>query len=362
MTKSFKSLLPLLLPVTFIAFGSISFSNALAEADQTKGGLLSVTTKPLSSLLMSAENSAPANVISLNHATISAEITGRAMMIEGEIGDQIKKGKRLITLDCRSYLLAKKQAEAGLHIAKTQLNYSSKQYKRNQNLLAKRIIPRETFEKAEAGKLSAIADIELKKVAIETSKLAISRCKISAPFSGQITKRLVQQGQLVTAGTPLFKIMQKNKLEIKTQLSAAQVRMLDDSPILQFMIGDKQFKTVVRSIIQTVDEASRTQEVRLALPKGISGVNNRIASGMSGRIVWSGKNQLIPAEYILRRNNQLGVMLAEDSVEGVAKAKFYPLPNANEGQAVEADLAESSAIIVKNRYRVKDGQQIKINN
>ncbi len=359
MTKSLKTLLPLLLPIALIASGSISVSNALAEADQTKDGLLGVTTKPLSTLLTSAESSAPANVISLNHSTISAEITGRAMMIEGETGDQVKKGKRLVTLDCRSYLLAKKQAEAGLHIAKTQLNYSSKQYKRNQNLLAKRIIPRETFEKAEAGKLSAIADIGLKKVAIETSKLAISRCNISAPFSGQITKRLVQQGQLVTAGTPLFQIMQKNKLEIKTQLSAAQVRMLDDSPVLQLVMGDKRYKTVVRSIIQTVDEATRTQEVRLALPKGIK---NRIAAGMSGRIVWSSQDKLIPAEYILRRNNQLGVMLAEDIVEGVAKAKFYPLPNANEGQAAEADLPVSSVIIVKNRYQVKDGQQIKINN
>jgi hypothetical protein len=83
---------------------------------------------------------------------------------------------------------------------------------------------------------------------------------------------------------------------------------------------------------------------------------------MSGRIVWSSKDQLIPAEYILRRNNQLGVMLAEDVVEGVGKAKFHPLPNANEGQAVEVDLPESSAIIVKNRYRVKDGQPIKIGN
>ncbi len=357
MTKSLKSLSPVLLPIVLIAFGSISFSHALAEAEQTKGELLSVTTKPLSTLLMSAENSAPANVISLNHSTISAEITGRAMMIEGETGDEVKKGKRLVTLDCRSYLLAKKQAEASLHIAKTQLNYSSKQYKRNQDLLAKRIIPRETFEKAESGKLAAIADIELKKVAIETTKLAINRCKISAPFSGQITKRLVQQGQLVTAGTPLFQIMQKNKLEIKTQLSAAQVQMLDDSPLLKFIAGDKQFKTVVRSIIQTVDEATRTQEVRLSLPKA-----TKIAAGMSGRIIWRSKDLLIPAEYILRRNNQLGVMLAEDIIEGVGKAKFHPLINANEGQAVKADLPENSAIIVKNRYRVKDTQQVKINN
>jgi len=359
MTKPLKSLLPFLLPLALVGSGGISFSNAFAEADQTvnktDSKLLSVTVKPLTTLLISAENSAPANVISLNHATISAEITGRAMMIEGETGDQVKKGKRLVTLDCRSYLLAKKQAEAGLHIAQTQLNYSNKQFKRNQNLLAKRIIPRETFEKAESSKLTAIADIELKKVAIETSKLAISRCKISAPFSGQITKRMVQQGQLVTAGTPLYKIMQRNKLEIKTQLSSAQVRMLDDSPLLEFVVGDKHFKTVVRSIIQTVDEATRTQEVRLSLPK-----DTKVAAGMSGRIVWTSNKQLIPAEYILRRNNQLGVMLAEDIIEGVGKAKFHPLANANEGQAVEADLPESSIIIVKNRYRIKDGQQIKI--
>ncbi len=356
MKKSIKLLFPLL-PIVLLAFGSITFSKAMAEVDQTKSEQLAVTTKTLSALLISAENSAPANVVSLNHSTISAEITGRAMMIEGEVGDQIKTGKRLVTLDCRSYLLAKKQAEAGLHIAKTQLNYSNKQYKRNQNLLAKRIIPRETFEKAEAGKLTAIADIQLKKVAIESSALAIKRCKINAPFSGQITKRLVQQGQLVTVGTPLFQIMQKNKLEIKTQLSPAQVSMLDDSPILEFVVGDKQFKSVVRSIIQSIDEASRTQEVRLSLPKG-----TKVAAGMSGRIVWNSKEQLIPAEYILRRNNQLGVMLAEDIVEGLGKAKFHPLSNAHEGQATKADLPIGSAIIVKNRYRVQDGQQIKISN
>ena len=340
-----KTVLILLLPLSLI-----SFSNSLAES-----GVFSVSVKPLADLLINAENSAPANIISLNHSTISAEITGRALMIEGETGDNIKKGKRLVTLDCRSYLLAKKQAKAGLQVAKTQLNYSNKQYKRNQNLLAKGIIPREIFEKAEAGKLTALADIQLKKASIETTSLAIDRCQISAPFSGQITKRLVQQGQLVTAGTPLFQIMQSNKLEIKTNLSPLQVALLDDSPVLEFVVGDKHFKTVVRSIIQSIDETTRTQEVRLSLPKG-----TRVSAGQSGRILWSSKEQLLPAEYILRRNNQLGVMIAEEIVEGLGKAKFYPLADAKEGQAAKISLPENSAIITINRYRVADGQQIKV--
>jgi len=336
--------------VTVIPLLLISFTNALA-----KGDLFTVSTQLLSSLLVNDDNSAPANVISLNHSTISAEIMGRALMIEGEVGDQVKKGKLLVTLDCRSYLLAKKQAEAGLQVAKTQLNYSNKQFKRNQNLLKKGIIPREIFEKAEAGKLTALADIHLKKASIETTSLAIDRCQISAPFTGQITQRLVQQGQLVTVGTPLFKIMQNDKLEIKTQLSPAQVKMLDDSPVLEFVVGDKHYKTVVRSIIKTIDITTRTQEVRLSLPKGI-----KVSAGSSGRIVWQSKEQLLPAEYILRRNNQLGVMLAEDIVEGVGKAKFYPLPEAHEGQAVNTSLPKNSAVITINRYRVADGQQIKI--
>ena len=344
MKKQLKSIL-LLSPLVLL-----SISNALAD-----GELFTVSTKPLSELLISAENSAPANIISLNHSTISAEITGRAMMIEGEAGDTVKKGKRLVTLDCRSYLLAKKQAQAALAVAKTQLNYSNKQYKRNQDLLTKGIIPRETFEKSEAGKLTAQADISLKEASIETTALSIDRCRINAPFSGQVTKRLVQNGQLVTPGTPLFQIMQSDKLEIMTNLSPSQVALLDDSPILEFVSGDKKYETTVRSVIQTIDEATRTQEVRLTLPKG-----TKVSAGLPGRIEWSGKEKLLPAEFVLRRNNQLGVMLSRDEKEGIANAKFHPLPNAREGQAANISLPESSSIIIKNRFRVKDGQQIKI--
>lgn len=327
-----------------------AFSNTYA-----KNAPLTVSLAPLSDLLVSSKFSAPANIISLNHSTISAEITGRALNVKVETGDLVKKGQKLLSIDCRSYSLAKRQATAVLNVANTQLNYSKKQLRRNQNLVKKGIIPRATFEKTEAGQFSALADIALKKASIDTADLAISRCQIKAPFSGQITNRLVQKGQLVTTGTPLFKLMQSNRLELKAKLSPTDIVKLKKSPALKFVTSDTKLKVVVRSIIQTIDETTRTQEVRLSLPKGTT-----VAAGLSGRLEWQNNQRQLPAEYILRRGNDLGVMLAEDIVEGIGKGKFMPLANAREGQAVEISLPQNSAVIIKNRYRVKDAQQIKV--
>ncbi|MCF6190754.1 MAG: efflux RND transporter periplasmic adaptor subunit [Cocleimonas sp.] len=346
----FRRFLPSFLIITLFSIAPFNSTSALAKDEP-----LNVTVTPLSDLLISAKLSAPANIISLNHSTISAEITGRVLKIKVEIGDIIEKDQKLASIDCRSYSLARKQAKAALKVAKTQFNYSKKQLIRNQNLVRKGIISREIFEKSEAGQLSSSADIALQRVSIETADLAISRCQIKAPFSGQITSRLVQKGQLVTAGTPLFKLIQSNRLEIQAKLSPKDVKKLKESPSLEFVAGDTKLKATVRSIIQTIDETTRTQEVRLSLPE-----NTNIATGLSGRLVWSNKAKRLPAEFLIRRNNQLGVMVAEDIVEGIGKGKFIPLTNAHEGQPADITLPKNTAIINQNRYRAKDGQQLKV--
>ena len=317
--------------------------------------LLNVSVKPLSSILIESKQSAPASVVSLNTATISAEITGRAFKVYVKAGDTVKKNQRLVALDCRSYDLAKKQADASLKVSIAQLNLAKKQLNRNRQLLSKGTIPRELYENTLANQQTSLADIEFKKAQIETTKLAINRCVIQAPFSGQVTNKMVQQGQLLMPGTPLYQIMQSNNLEIKTKLSPADAIALKKLSNIKFVTDNKNVAVKVRSIIQLVDEATRTQEVRLTINKKTS-----IPTGLSGRIEWSNSKLKIPADYILRNKLNLGVMTAVNTVEGTAKAKFVVLPNAIEGQPVETDLATNTLIIDKNRYRVVDGELIRI--
>lgn len=321
--------------------------------------LLTVSVIPLSSILIKSKQSSPASVISLNTSTISAEITGRAFKIYAEAGDTVKVNQKLVALDCRSYDLAKKQAQASLKVSDAQLNLARKQLNRNQKLLLKGTIPREMFESSQAAQQTSLADIEFKKAQIETAKLAIDRCTIRAPFTGQVSDKMVQQGQLLMPGTPLFQLMQSDRLEIKTNLSPTDVSSLQTLPVIEFVTANQNYKVKVRSVIQRVDESTRTQEVRLSLAEETETV---IPTGLSGRLEWSNSKLLIPPEYILRTsaNLGLGVMTAENSIEGTAKAKFTVLPNAIEGQPAQTDLPINTLIIDKNRYRVIDGELISI--
>ena len=332
-------------------------------ANTSKEESLQVTVRPLSELLIKDQNSAPASIISLNHPTISAEITGRITTIKTETGANVKKGQVLASIDCRSYQLAERQAQAAVKVAKTQFNLVKKQFARNRTLLRQGTIAREMFDQAEANQQTTLADIELRNISNEIAQLEVSRCLIRAPFAGQITQRIVQEGQLVAPGTLLFKLLQTGKIEITAELSPDEIQHIKDSPLLEFVTGTLRSKAVLRSIINTIDETTRTQEVRLAIAN-----KTRIGAGLSGRLEWASKQSKIPAEYIMRRNNSLGVMIAlstkntkgkrgsENKNQG--KAKFHPLPNAREGQPSYIDLPSKSLIVDQNRYRLKNKQTI----
>jgi len=327
---------------------------SVAQAENKQ--LLDVTVKPLSSVLISSKQSTPATVVNLNTTTISSEITGRAYKVYPEVGDNVKSKQRLVALDCRSYQLQKKQAEASLKVSLAQLNLAKKQLRRNQQLVAKGTVPREVLDSAQASQETSLADIEFKKAQIEIAQLAVDRCVIRAPFNGQVTKRLVQKGQLLTPGTPLYELMQLDRLDIKTKLSPSDTRALQEQEEITFVTKTQNYKVKLRTVIKLIDETTRTQEVRLSLIDKTS-----VPAGLSGRIEWSNSQQKIPAEFILRNSNgDLGVLIAENSVEGTAKAKFTILPNAVEGQPVFSDLSPNTLIINKNRYRVTDGELISI--
>lgn len=310
-----------------------------------------ITTKPLSELVFATQYSAPASVVSLNDSNISAEVQGRAISIKAEVGDIIKKGQLLVALDCRNYLNTRKQALAALNLSKSQLNFAQKQFNRNQRLLKRGVLPRETFDQSESSLLNSRADIDLKEVAIESADLAITKCKIHAPFSGQVTNKFVQQGQLVNPGSALIQLLQTDKLEIEAELSPFELKKARASNRLRFSTESTDFTVSIRTVLKQLSKTSNTQRVRLTT----SNTNKEIIAGLNGRLIWKDGSRKMPPEYMVRRDDKLGVMLAKEG-----KAVFHELKNAREGQPAKVNLRSNSQIIIVNRYSVEEGQAVEI--
>ncbi|HFD11450.1 MAG TPA: efflux RND transporter periplasmic adaptor subunit, partial [Crenotrichaceae bacterium] len=293
--------------------------------------------------------------VSLNHPVLGAQIAGKVHKIYVKTGDQVTRNRVLLDIDCRDYLLAKKQAEASLGSAKAQLLLASKQYQRNLQLRKIKTIPQNLLDESILQTQLARADIAVKKAAQEQADLAIERCKIKAPFAGQITQRFVSEGQLLAANSPVFKLLQSKAVEVSADLTITDVQSAKQAEHLWFTRGSVKTPVRFRAVVNEVTEGSRTVQARLVADK----TNQTMIVGSTGRLEWLGVRSMLPAEYIIRRHGKLGVMLAEAS-DSAKKAVFHPLPDASEGQAAFIHLPGSSLVIVSNRYRIKPNQIIEI--
>jgi RND family efflux transporter MFP subunit len=269
-----------------LLFSATAFGDTIANQKPH----IKVTVKPLSELLISSKSSVPASIISLNHAVLGAQISGKVNKVKVKTGDIVSKNTLLLEMDCRDYVLAKKQAQAGLESAKAQQALANKQYTRNLQLRKLKTIPQNLLDESILQTQVVRADIAVKKAALKQSELAIERCKIRAPFTGQITERLVSVGQLLAPNSPVFKLLQTQALEVSAALTSSDVVNAKGASGLFFTRGSLRTPVTFRSVVNEVNEGSRTQQA-LLVPENSKG----LVVGYSGRLEWIGRRSMLPA-------------------------------------------------------------------
>lgn len=336
------------LPVLFAYLLFVLLPSSVMAKEDEQG--LPVTVQALGDILQAAERSVTATLISLNDSTISAELAGRVTAVAVAAGDQVTKGQVLAKLDCRDYTFAHKQRLAGVDAAQARFALADSQLKRKQQLRKTAVISSEEVDAAQADFDIAKADLMSARVLFETARLAVSRCEITAPFAGQITRRHVQLGQQVVAATPVVQLLQNNAIEVTASLSAGQLQDQASGSQLRFVANGVAIPLQRRVVIGQMDGKTRTQEVRFVPQQ-----NTNLPVGVDGRLVWQGRLPVLPSKWLVRREGGLGLMLEDNGV-----AKFHALPQAQEGQAVSIDLPATTRIIDQNRQRARDGAVLKI--
>ncbi len=309
-----------------------------------------VTVLSVAKLLFYPEYSAPATTISLNDSRISAETSGRILQIPVLVGESVNKGALLTELECTTNNLHLRQADANLISAKAQLTLATRQIKRTQSLLKDRNISEELLNQREADLKSARASQKAQQAAVEESKLAVSRCRVTAPFKGVILERLASEGEWITPGQPVIRLLDSERLEVSVQIPTDQVNSLNATTSFKFVSNQGSFPLQLQRMVPVVESRGRNREVRLLFS------DKRALPGSSGRLIWQSRQSHLPADLPVRRGDLLGLFLAESG-----KARFQPLPDALEGHPVAVDLPASAQIIINGRQALSDGDTILVN-
>ncbi|WP_462324709.1 efflux RND transporter periplasmic adaptor subunit [Desulfoplanes sp.] len=114
----------------------------------------------------------------------------------------VKKGDLLFVIDPRPYKAKLKEAQAEVLVRRAELELAKATLTRKENAFKDRAVSEVDVIEARAKKEQADAQVESAKASVETAQLNLNYTHIKAPISGRIDRSLVDQGNLVGAGTP----------------------------------------------------------------------------------------------------------------------------------------------------------------
>ena len=204
---------------------------------------------------------------------LHAKVAGYLKTINVDIGDQVKAGQTLATLDVEELRDDLRHADAAFHDA--QLNYD-----RIRQVIAKRpdLLAQEEVDKAQAA-------YEMAKASREHAATMLGYTTITAPFSGIITHRYVDPGTLIQAGIssssqamPVVHLAENTKLRMVFPVPESVVPNVRVGTLVEIVItatGQTSPGKIARTSGK-VDTTTRTMEAEV----DVDNADRRITPGM----------------------------------------------------------------------------------
>jgi HlyD family secretion protein len=190
---------------------------------------LSVTAEAIKMRDLEAVVSATGKIQPKRSVNISADTVGRVVDLAVNEGDRVKKGQFLLQVDPRSLRTrvqsgaaslqaaqsALEQLRQSVETARIQLQQARQTFQRQQDLWSQQLATREALDKAEndvKGAESTLAErekqatgqasrIAQERASLDSAQYDLSKVRIESPIDGIVTRRNIEEGEMVMIGT-----------------------------------------------------------------------------------------------------------------------------------------------------------------
>lgn len=186
---------------------------------------------------------------------VSSQISGLIKEVLVDYNSRVKAGDVLARIDPATYENRLRSAQADL--ANTTANYQliKLNAERIKSLNARSLVSQQEADQAVAQLAQAEAQLLIRTAAVETARVDLSRCTISAPIDGLVLDRPAIAGKTVSASTsaPVLFILVNDlsQLQIKASIAEADIGNVREKQNVSFTVDafpNQSFKGTVRQI------------------------------------------------------------------------------------------------------------------
>jgi RND family efflux transporter MFP subunit len=317
-------------------------------------------------------------------AQVTAIITARVLAPVREVrvapGDRVRAGQVLVVLDATDLSAGAASARAAaqaatdgvrasaadVRAADAALALAKATHERIAALAAKQSATAHELDEATAGLRAAEAraagararatqadsDVARLRAASLQATTVESFTRLTAPFDGVVTARMVEVGNMAAPGAPLVRLEDTRRFRLELRIDESRARGLEIGtavPVVLDSTGSARLQGRVAEIARAVDADARAVLVKVDLPEGTA-----VRSGVFGRAVLPEAGHLalnVPASAVVRRGQLTTVFVVD---QGVARVRMVSL----RGTEVLAGLVEGDVVVVEPPAGLVDGRRV----
>jgi RND family efflux transporter MFP subunit len=257
-------------------------------------------------------------VEAVKQATVSAQIPGRIVELKFDVGDYVQKGQVIARIDASvvGQQLAGSQAQVAQ--ARAVLENARAAYERTKQLAAQKFISQAALDKATGEYKAAQAQASASVAGAGEAAANRQFATIVAPFSGVVSARLIELGEMAQPGKPLLTGFDPKDLRVEVTVPQYKLPAVREQSRATIEIPslNKWVKAAQITIVPTADVKTHASRVRIDLPEDLRDVY----PGMFARAYFAvsrARKLLVPAAAVLRRSELTGVYVvdAKNSVQ-----------------------------------------------
>jgi membrane fusion protein (multidrug efflux system) len=300
---------------------------------------------------------------------LSPKVNGLVETLNVEEGDEVKAGDALLMLDRELAKIDLARVRAEVQEADARFREAVRQRKEAEQLFAKKHIAKSAYE-------AAAAEVEITAAALQRLREEARRAQqllewhtVYAPFDGVVARKLVEAGEWVDTGTPVFELAVIDLLRVDVpvpQYYLGQVKVGTPVRIRFDALPERYFEGRISIVVPVGSESTRTFPVRI----DIDNSDRIIAPGMSARaflqLQQAGTEQalLVPRDAIVRRpDGTASVWVLDDDGERTKAMRVEVQTGRSYRGNIEilaGNIQAGDPVVVRGNEILHEGQPVRV--
>lgn len=257
--------------------------------------------------------STEAVVEAVRQSNISAQVLGRIVELRVDVGDYVKAGQVVARIDQREAVQVLASSEAQVAQARANLQNARLNLERARRLLEDKFVSQAAVDRADADYKAAEAQLKVAEAGAGQATVSKGYTVVVAPFSGIVSARQVELGEMAAPGKPLFTTFDPADMRVVAEVPqsrVAEIRAFDKASVEVPSIN-KWIQVKSMTVVPTADPRTHSTLVRLYLASD----EKAVYPGVYARAhfaVGRAKKLVIPAQAVIRRSEVTGVFVLDE--------------------------------------------------